>query len=220
MHYYQFNIGDYAKSTKYLDPMEDLIYRRLLDICYDTEKPLPNSIDKITKLVGLKNNTIETQAILNEYFKLTKNGYIQKRVNKELSKYRAKADSARVNGKKGGRPKKTQSVNLANPPLTQSKAKQEPITNNHKPITNIKEKIKRFTPPSIEEVKIYCNERLNFVSPQDFVDHYESNGWMRGKTKIKDWKACVRTWEKNAAPKKGSSRTINNLSECEAFINE
>ena len=220
MHYYQFNIGDYAKSTKYLDPMEDLIYRRLLDICYDTEKPLPDSIDKITKLIGLKNNTVETQAILDEYFKLTKNGYIQKRVNKELSKYRAKADSARVNGKKGGRPKKTQSVNLANPTLTQSKAKQEPITNNHKPITNIKEKIKRFTPPSIEEVKIYCNERLNFVSPQDFVDHYESNGWMRGKTKIKDWKACVRTWEKNAAPKKGSSRTINNLSECEAFINE
>ena len=32
-------------------------------------------------------------------------------------------------------------------------------------------------------------------SPEEFIDHYEANGWMRGNTKIKDWKACVRTWE-------------------------
>ena len=57
---------------------------------------------------------------------------------------------------------------------------------------------KRFTPPSVEEVFNYCNERCNNVDAQNFVDHYSSNGWMRGKAKIKDWKACVRTWEKNS----------------------
>ena len=56
MHYYQFNIGDYAKSTKHLDPIEDLIYRRLLDIYYDTEKPISSDIKKTARLIGLKNN--------------------------------------------------------------------------------------------------------------------------------------------------------------------
>ena len=136
MHYYQFNIGDYAKSTKHLDPIEDLIYRRLLDIYYDTEKPISSDIKKTARLIGLKNNEKETQAILDEFFHLTKNGYIQKRAKKEIEHYAAKANTARVNGKKGGRPKKTQSVNLANPEITGLKAKQEPITNNQEPITN------------------------------------------------------------------------------------
>lgn len=58
----------------------------------------------------------------------------------------------------------------------------------------------RFTPPTREEVENYCKTRGNNVDPQGFLDHYEANGWMRGKTKIKDWKACVRTWERNQKP--------------------
>ena len=59
-------------------------------------------------------------------------------------------------------------------------------------------KVKRFTPPTVKEVFNYCNERCNSVDAQNFVDHYTVNNWMRGKNKIKDWKACVRTWEKNS----------------------
>jgi len=55
----------------------------------------------------------------------------------------------------------------------------------------------RFKPPSLEEVRDYCNTRNNNTNPQAFIDHYEANGWIRGKTKIKSWKACVRTWEQN-----------------------
>jgi hypothetical protein len=61
-----------------------------------------------------------------------------------------------------------------------------------------KNKNKRFAPPSIQEVSDYCADRGNSVDPQTFLDHYEANGWVRGKTKIKCWKACVRTWEKNS----------------------
>jgi len=64
---------------------------------------------------------------------------------------------------------------------------------------------RRFTPPTLEEVAGYCNERKNNVDPQRFIDHYEANGWVRGKTKIKDWKACVRTWEKSNGKNKQSS---------------
>ena len=52
-------------------------------------------------------------------------------------------------------------------------------------------------PPSLEQVTAYCKERHNNVDPQTFIDFYESKGWMVGKNKMKDWKACVRTWEKS-----------------------
>lgn len=55
----------------------------------------------------------------------------------------------------------------------------------------------RFTPPTVEEVFLYCVERKNTVDPQRFVDFYTSKGWMVGKTKMKDWKAAVRNWEKS-----------------------
>jgi hypothetical protein len=51
--------------------------------------------------------------------------------------------------------------------------------------------------PSIEEIKSYCLERKNKVNPETFLNYYESNGWKVGKNPMKDWKAAVRTWEKN-----------------------
>lgn len=57
---------------------------------------------------------------------------------------------------------------------------------------------RRFTPPAVEDVASYCQERGNAVDAQRFVDFYTASGWMRGKTPIRDWKACVRTWERNA----------------------
>lgn len=53
----------------------------------------------------------------------------------------------------------------------------------------------RFTPPSIDEVSAYCEERGNNVDPQRFIDFYAAKGWMVGRNKMKDWKAAVRTWE-------------------------
>ena len=55
----------------------------------------------------------------------------------------------------------------------------------------------RFTPPSIEEVAAYCQERGNGVDASRFVDFYSSKGWMVGKSRMKDWKAAVRNWERS-----------------------
>lgn len=52
-----------------------------------------------------------------------------------------------------------------------------------------------FKPPTLEEVKAYCDERRNRVDPQRFIDFYQANGWKVGKNPMKDWKAAVRTWE-------------------------
>lgn len=54
-----------------------------------------------------------------------------------------------------------------------------------------------FQKPTYDEVKTYCVERANKVDAEKFVSHYESNGWKVGKNSMKDWKAAVRTWEKN-----------------------
>ena len=56
-------------------------------------------------------------------------------------------------------------------------------------------KEKRFKKPTLEEVIDYCNERNNGIDAQRFIDFYESKDWMIGKNKMKDWKACIRTWE-------------------------
>lgn len=56
---------------------------------------------------------------------------------------------------------------------------------------------KKFIKPTVDDVMRYCKERNNNVDPERFVDYYESNGWKVGKNPMKDWKACVRTWEKN-----------------------
>lgn len=60
------------------------------------------------------------------------------------------------------------------------------------------------TSPSVDEVRAYCLERGNNVDPETFVDFYSSKGWKVGKEPMKDWRACVRTWEKRdrASPKK------------------
>jgi hypothetical protein len=55
----------------------------------------------------------------------------------------------------------------------------------------------RFRKPILQEVQAYCQSRGNRVDPQTFIDHYESNGWKVGKNPMRDWKAAVRTWERN-----------------------
>ena len=54
---------------------------------------------------------------------------------------------------------------------------------------------KRFVKPTFEEVKEYCLSRKNNIDAQQFIDFYESKGWKVGNQSMKDWKACVRTWE-------------------------
>jgi len=52
----------------------------------------------------------------------------------------------------------------------------------------------RFTPPALEEVINYINEKNYQIDADKWYNHYTANGWMVGKNKMKDWKAAVRTW--------------------------
>ena len=67
-------------------------------------------------------------------------------------------------------------------------------------------KAKRFVKPTLSEIEQYCIERNNNVNAEQFFDYYESNGWKVGKNSMKDWKACVRTWERNEYRKPNSKK--------------
>ena len=62
-------------------------------------------------------------------------------------------------------------------------------------------KEKRFSVPTLEEVSSYCQERNNGVDAERFINYYESKGWKVGSSPMKDWRAAVRTWEKNYTAK-------------------
>ena len=119
MNYYPFHPGDYLRDTAHLDPMEDLAYRRLLDLYYLSEAPIPMETQQVSRRLRLGSESVIS--VLNEFFICTSNGYIHKRCDAEIADYRRRQDKSRQNGKLGGRPKKTQQVILANPGETQSK---------------------------------------------------------------------------------------------------
>lgn len=125
MHYYQHNIGDYARDTGHLSVIEHGVYRLLLDWCYLNEKPI--TTEQATRIA--RGYQLETQSVLSEFFQLESDGWTHKRVIKEIADYRVKAEKNRQNGSKGGRPKPNN-----NPVGSQTDAKhnpnQEPITNN------------------------------------------------------------------------------------------
>ena len=75
---------------------------------------------------------------------------------------------------------------------------------------DVGEKRKRFVPPTIEEIEAYGNETKYKIDAERFIAHYESNGWMVGKNKMKDWKGAVRNWwlRDHETPKKQPERTF------------
>ena len=140
MHYYQFNIKDYSFATIRMSLMEDLAFRRMLDLFYESEKPLPCELKRIAKLIGMKDHQEEIRDVLNDFWNETEDGWVNCRAQEEITLYQAKASTARANGKKGGRPKnpeETQLVILANPEKSGLKANHKPLTINHKLNSNI-----------------------------------------------------------------------------------
>lgn len=122
------------------------------------------------------------------------------------------------NGKKGGRPKnETVGFEEEKPNENQTKTKTKPNVNDNVNVNvnanenvnenelssnelNKEKNIKKrnvFVPPSIQAIEAYIQERKNGLSAEHFYNYYQSNGWMVGKNKMKDWKATIRTWEHN-----------------------
>lgn len=148
MHYYTFHPKDYISKTHFLDPLEDIAYRRMLDYIYLNECHLPSDVADIAKRINMRAHTDSIASVLSEFFELTDEGYMNDRAEQEIAKYQEKSEKARksANARWKGKEKKTDSnkessEGNANALQAQSEgnANQEPLTINHELITNNQE---------------------------------------------------------------------------------
>jgi uncharacterized protein YdaU (DUF1376 family) len=111
--WYKFHLGDYITHTTHLSDAEDLAYRRLLDLYYMSETEIPLNTELVARKIRLDLDI--TESVLGEFFEKTENGYFNHRCDAEIAKYQAQVANNRQLGKRGGRPKKTESVTETEP---------------------------------------------------------------------------------------------------------
>jgi uncharacterized protein YdaU (DUF1376 family) len=111
MNYYPFHLGDYAAHTAHLEPMEDLAYRRMLDLYYMTERALPYDWRDIARLVRLRDHGQAIEAVLAEFFSLTDDGWVHARCDAEIARMQDKQAKARASGKASANARLAKQVN-------------------------------------------------------------------------------------------------------------
>lgn len=172
---------------------------------------LPNNWDY--SVAGLTNICLESKNTINDILnELEKNNYlIRKRIYKdgkicewEYNIYESKNLHPKNEDIENEDIENQDLENWDDNNILNNNEEKNIIINNNIP----KEKFKK---PTIEEIQEYCEERNNGINANYFYDFYESKGWYVGKNKVKDWKACVRTWERNQ--KKESPKPIKTIPE-------
>ena len=185
MHFYSFNIGDYMSHTVHLSLMEDLAYRRCLDIYYLHEKPLPEDATEVARLIRMPEHKPEVVQVLKEFFTHdVGTGYVHKRTHEEITKYQAKIQAASRAGKAAALARsnassttvqlnnkqetinKKQETNIKRPRnvskktwddfLTHRKNKKAPLTETA--LIGIKNEVKKTT-ISLEDALVMCQAR-------------------------------------------------------------
>ena len=215
MHYYSFHVSDYIHDTAHLSIYEDLAFRRLLDLYYTSEKPIPNKTQEVSRRIRMSGQSDAVQTVLEEFFMFDRENdcWFHKRCDKAIADYQVKAERNRVVGKLGGRPKSNPD---ANPQETQVVSKDnpnhKPITNNHKPIDK-KTLGKRlatdlFLPDDWRE---FCKQTRPDLNPAKTFDQFRDY-WIAqaGQKGVKlDWFATWRNWVRNTnAPKQNPADIV------------
>jgi len=215
MHYYSFHVSDYIHDTAHLSAYEDLAFRRLLDLYYTSEKPIPNKTHEVSRRIRMSAQINAVQTVLEEFFMfdMENDCWFHKRCDKAIADYQAKAERNREVGKLGGRPKLNPS---ANPQETQVVSKhnpnQEPITNNHKPIDKNKRGSRLaqdlFFPKEWCDFLVEQRPELNAQKTFDqFKDYWIAQAGQKG-VKL-DWFATWRNWVRSTnAPKQNPADIV------------
>lgn len=184
-----FYPGDYLRDTQCLSEKSQVAYDRIMcehmrNICIS-----PQQLNFFTKRLS----DTEKEELM---FLLTKkdDGFQITWVAESIAKRRKYSESRSKNRKSSGKKDmKTYDSHMEN------ENENEIVNDNEEENRDSKGKKKRqvFSLPTIDEVRVYCQERKNNVDPVRWFNFYSSKGWMIGKNKMKDWKAAVRTWENN-----------------------
>jgi uncharacterized protein YdaU (DUF1376 family) len=202
MNFYPHHIKDFNNSTRHLTRVERSVYRDAIELYYDTESPLVDDIDKLSRRLLVTSDEEKTalRDILNEFFELTKDGYYHDRCDKEIAKYRANTSAKARAGIASAAKRKQKSTGVEQ--VLNTRTTDEQLTSNHKPITNnhIKNigRGNRLPQDWIvpEDYIKFCHEERPDLIAEDvalqFKDYWISVAGAKGvKT---DWFATWRNW--------------------------
>jgi len=195
MHYFQFNIGDYKSHTTHLSLLEDIAYRRLLDLYYLHERPLNSGVASVARQIGMREHETEVQTVLEEFFKLTDEGWINKRADLVIEDYRAKIQQASKAGKASAERRLSKRSTVVATDV-QPNIKQETITKKQEP-SSAKKPAKKC--PKDFEVTDDMKTWVKTECP--LVDHAEQTKVFRDYefTAAKsDWVGTWRNWMRKA----------------------
>lgn len=134
MNYYPFHIGDYLARTGHLEPMEDLAYRRMIDLYYLREQPLPLDAQEIARLIRLRSEADAVQTVLAEFFERTENGWNHGRCDKEIAHASEKREKARASAALSVQARSGKRLTTVERPLSEGLAPNP----NPNPITQVK----------------------------------------------------------------------------------
>jgi uncharacterized protein YdaU (DUF1376 family) len=162
LQYFSHHIGDFIRDTAHLSLIEEAVYRRLMDLYYTNEGPLPNDIRQLCRHVRarLPEEVEAVEQILNEFFNRTDDGWRHKRCDREIAAYRSKSEKARASAEQRWRNTERipeRNAHTSNPESERNANGQRTgceriadamLTNNQEPITKKKEKNKNASPPA------------------------------------------------------------------------
>jgi len=208
LHYYQFNIGDYASHTSRLSVIEDITYRRLLDLYYLHERPFNGCSTDVARDIGMIEYQKEVDYILGKFFPKDGDLWVNNRADREIKTYQGKKKSASKAGKASAEARKSKASERPfndRSTTVQPNIKHKPLNINHKPVTSVvKPKATRLSPDWTLTQEYY--EAANKIKPgftdqqikltaDTFRDHWIAKN---GKDAIKlDWLATWRNWVRN-----------------------
>jgi len=195
MNHYPFNPSDYMMATAHLEPLHDLCYRRCLDLYYDTEAPLANAKQSLSKRLRVNEEVLSE--VLEEFFEEREDGWHHRRCDREIEKYQAKSEKAKKAGSLGGMAKKAAPEANAKRTLTKRLASASNQNQNQNQNQVLSTEVERAAGRGTkEELVAFALELGLQVSDGEFMfSHWTANGWKNGSSPSKDWKAGMRKWK-------------------------
>lgn len=186
MHFYKFNIGDYASHTRHLSPLEDIAYRRLLDVAYSSELPLTKDIRQLSRLINMRENQQEIEDVLKEFWVEIEEGWISNRVLKEIEATGGKSEKAKESAKmrwdnvrkakamreesEGNANAQEKHANASENDATQDPRQQDPLPTTQDPIPKTQTKSKDLPPPPALPEKKATRLPKDWVLPKTWGD--------------------------------------------------
>ena len=198
MHFYSFNIGDYISHTKHLSDLEDLAYRRLLDLYYLHERTLNEDVSLVARKINMKDNVPEVRVVLEEFFILeVGKGWTNPRADIEIEKYQSKVQAAIRAGKASALARSNASSTTVQPNNKQETRNNKQETYNNKTLKrprNVSKKTwddflvhrkNKKAPLTETALKGIKNEvKKTSISLEDALVMCQARGWQSFKS---DW---------------------------------